>query len=134
MDQDYLRAIEAALSRIQFESNQDNFARFTIDSLPYSIQVISDKACTAGEQDTFFGLATSNDTLPDAFHLTDVQVQGLLALGWNAPSNGHRHFYRSWPARNDSDRQIVARSILRTFVDIYGLSASQHIAITVTIH
>ena len=83
-----------------------------VESLPYFVQFMPNHKVLYGE-------VVSNYYLKDADHLSGVQIQRLVDLGWGLPGTSchpachspHPNFTMSWPSTTPS--ATVARDLLR---------------------
>ena len=121
-DQNVLMVL-AALRRIQREGDGSNsFAIFHSDEEKnYYIQFLGQ----CGEPN-LYGDCVSNRNLHPEFALDSDQICRLRTLGWNPPEGDNRpNFYRWWKAVNDEDLKVIARHVMRTFVEVYGFRLYQ---------
>lgn len=115
--------IISLLDRLQSEGNSDSYVIFSIQEQPdYFIQI-------APEQDEtpplFYAEAASNEHIEPPYQLSSEQIQKLLDIGWQAPKPGYLNFYGYFK----DDKELIAKVILQTFVEVYQLNEQQNIEI-----
>jgi hypothetical protein len=62
--------------------------------------------------------------------LDDGQVLHLEGLGWLPPDSRCPNFYREWTALTDQDRQDIARHVIKTFQEVYGVGPTEEVEMT----
>lgn len=126
--EDKLSLIESALQRLQTEGGKDNFCIFTASIRKnYYIQFRGHR-----DDPMIWGEAVSNEFLASEFALSEAQMAKLQELGWNRPSYGpdaSPNFYQDWEITSDEERQALARLILHTLQEVYGLLPEQPLVI-----
>ena len=111
-----VKMIAEHLARIQAEGGKDNHVIFKADEQrDYYVQF-----AVARGQTKLHAEAVSNHYLPPKFALKDTQTARLVAEGWTLGKEGN--YVRHWEARNDAERLAIAREVMRTLVEIYGLA------------
>jgi len=130
--EDKLSLIETALQRLQKEGGKDNYCIFTANiKKNYYIQFTlqRDKVTCRGE-------AVSNRFLAAEFALSEVQLAQLPGLGWQRPSSdqdGSPNFYQDWQIGRDEARLALARLVLRTLEEVYGLLPDQPLVVNLAL-
>jgi hypothetical protein len=120
-----LVTIVTTLRQIQAEGGAQNFVIFKADDEKnYYIQF------TSGRGDMkLYAEAVSNKYLSPQFALNAEQIQALKKLGWAPPVEGFVNFNRTWDADNDAQRLAIARLVMRTFGEIYGIDPARPLTI-----
>ncbi len=125
---DKLTSIVTALHRIQAEDGQETLCVFTANiKKNYYVQLVAERG-----QTTVHGEAVSNKFLAPEYALTANQMAKLQALAWNRPgaeTDQTPNFYRHWEITNEAEQLAVAKIILRTLEEVYGLSANQPLTV-----
>ncbi len=115
-----LDIIAAALKQVQTTGTHpdSNFVIFNIDtSKNYYVQL----AVESNPQNGLHAEAVSNEFLDPEARLDQEQIRRLHLLGWKDPESSP-NYERDWIAATDADRWAIAREILQTCVDVYGMS------------
>lgn len=126
---DHLTTIYEALQQLHAEGGHSNFVIFTATHIEsYYVQV-------AGERGgpRLYAEAVSNDFLRPEFALTQTQIAHLLRLGWQRPAEGEGNFFREWQATSDGDRMAVARFLLQTLIEVYGIPDDEPLDVNVVL-
>lgn len=122
---DNLAAIVESLRRAQEDGGTDNIVIFMADDTKnYYIQFVAER----GEAE-LWAEAVSNDFLASSSALNLAQVARLKVMGWHLPDSGRGNFSRYWEATNDDQRLLIAREIMRAFVEVYGCLPNQPISV-----
>ena len=114
---DHLTTIYEALRQLHSEGGHGNFVIFTAEHIEsYYVQV------TGSKDDTrLYAEAVSNDFLRPEFALTEQQIAQMQRLGWQLPERGEGNFCREWYTHLEADRLNVARFLLQTLTEVYGV-------------
>jgi hypothetical protein len=115
---DHLTTLYEALRQLHAEGGHGNFVIFTAEHIEsYYVQVAGSKG-----GDRLYAEAVSNDFLRPEFALTEDQIAHMRRLGWQLPQPGEEgNFFREWQAASDGDRLGVARFLLQTLTEVYGV-------------
>lgn len=124
MDDNLARIVES-LRRAQENGGTDNIVIFTADAQRnYYIQFVAER----GEAELWAN-AVSNEFLAPPSTLNSAQTARLKSMGWHPPDRVSGNFNRYWEATNDDQRLLVAREVMRTFVEVYGCLPNQPISV-----
>jgi len=121
--EDNLTIIVESLKRIYEEGGENNYVNFSASAGPgrgyYYIQLAGNRG-----QALLDAEAVGNKNLESNLILDEKQLLRLQSMGWNPPLPGDSvgNFYREWEASDDNERLAIAKSIMRTFVEIYGIA------------
>ena len=113
--------IADALRRIQEEGGENNFVIFTADQeRNYYIQFAIGRG-----QTTFLAEAVSNQFLSPEHALSNEQIARLESMGWDHQEGSN--YCRYWEASSDEERSDIAQEVMRTFIEVYGISPNDPI-------
>jgi hypothetical protein len=105
------------LGRIQQEGGQGNFVVFSADDKAnYYIQFAGQKGGNA-----LYAEAAGNPVIPKNYRLDQEKQTKLLELGWTPPTQDGVNYSKQWQAVSYDDRIQIANTVMRTFVDVYGI-------------
>ena len=125
LTEENVATIATLLQRIQEEGGTGNFVVFIADAeANYYIQFAGEAS-----EPELYAEAVSNEFLEPKFKLNQDQISALQALGWSAPSSDRVNFYRDWHATNHEHRVHIAREVMRTFSEIYGIAPDQPLSV-----
>ena len=65
--------------------------------------------------------AVSNTFIQAGQALSNAQTGQLASLGWNRPDAEFPNFYRLMDVISDNDYAVIARLLMRTLVEVYGM-------------
>jgi hypothetical protein len=111
--------IAGALTDIQQKGGENNFVILKAGR-NYYIQF-----ATSTGQSELYAEAVSNHYLSPENALSDDQIAVLESLGWMPQMNGNH--YRNWEADSDERRVEIARQVIRTFMEVYGIPSDIHL-------
>ena len=121
--------IEAALADLQTSGGEHSFVIFIGDAdRGYYIQFAG-----ARGEDGLHAEAVGNKWLDAASALDAEQLSRLDALGWFEPDEDCPNHYRRWTASTPADRQAIAREVVRTFADVYGVPPDAPLEVTLNL-
>ena len=107
------------LHTIQNEGGDGNFVIFQADEQAnYYIQL-------AGQKDdpALHAEAASNQVISEGSQLPRQQQIQIEALGWQPPTPGMMNYSREWLANTDEARLAIAKLIMQTFIEGYGIAS-----------
>ncbi len=117
-----LKSIVDALEQIQNEGGPKNFVIFTIPTYrSYYILCVGKFGSSK-----LYAEAVSNDLLEPEFMLNKDQLSQLRSLGWHFPQSPWNP-YQKWHIKSEENRVFIAKKIIQTFTEVYGLVAEQFI-------
>jgi hypothetical protein len=115
--------IAEALKRVQTEGGKGNAVIFIADEQKnYYIQFAA-----ANGQTELYAEASDNKYLSSRYALSDEQIAKLEGLGWTRKNEGNH--YRNWSANTDEERLAIGEEVMRTFIEVYGISPNGSIEI-----
>lgn len=117
-----IATIAESLRRIYEEGDDTNYVTFSASSgegRSYYIQLAGRRGDTLLDAET-----VGNKNLEPNSILNEKQLLRLQSMGWNPPLPGDSvgNFHREWEASDDNDRLTIAKSVMRTFVEVYGVA------------
>ena len=124
-----LSAIVTALHRLQTEGQEDAYCIFTASiAKNYYIQFSGSSA-----ERKLYAEAVSNRFLEETHTLNAQKLTALTRLGWLFDPQEAPNFYRICVADRADDRADIAKIVVRTLVEIYGLQIDQPLIVNVTL-
>lgn len=114
---DVTQLVFEGLSRIQTRGGEENFVIFH-----FSPQVYIQFAGERGNPE-LRAEAVGNAYLPKPYQLDRGQVSRLISLGWKGPYESGNHF-QAFRVENDLHRIQVARLVVNTAKEVYGVTPS----------
>ena len=73
----------------------------------------------------YYGEAICNTYLSEPWKLTDDQENLLIRLGWEAPEEEEQSFFCYWKGETSAVHITIARQVLETMTQVYGLVPEQ---------
>lgn len=127
--QQNLNLIVHNLRRIQEEGGEGSFVIFEADKQAnYYIQFAGQNG-----DPVLFGEAVENEYIVEGYKLSGEKLHKLSALGWGYEAATGANYSQSWQAAVDSHREDIARIVLQTFEEVYGVDISQPLDVTLVL-
>jgi hypothetical protein len=111
------------LRRIQTEGGNGNFVIFQ-----FSSQIYIQFAGGRGDAN-LIAEAVSNEVLKSPYRLNREQIARMVELGWTAPDENESNFYQNLNVQNDDERLEIARFVVKTAEQVYGMPPSTKIEV-----
>ncbi len=123
--EDNITIIVESLRRIYEEGDENNYVNFSASTRAekcYYIQLAGRRGDALLDAE-----AVGNKNLEPNSILNEKQLLGLQSMGWNPPLPGDLvgNFHREWEASDDNDRLPIAKSVMRTFTEAYGIGSDE---------